>query len=168
MEFDIPDYYKTNIIKFLQLHIEDVTPFDKILTTTLKYGFIGGYYYGKMQPEVTEPKMLLDWKNEASVDIMYIEDMKAQLIADISSTISQTPEVSCIFLCQENDVLNIWTLINTLELTKRENVYEKEIILLDSYPELAFDFRVSMLTDVSVDEIINSGYRVIFSRLENA
>lgn len=76
----------------------------------------------------------------------------------------QIPQVASICAQFVSDGIVIWTLLEAYDREARERVYEKELDICQSIGACDFDFRVSSIDLVPVNELVKAGSHEIFKR----
>lgn len=93
-----------------------------------------------------------------------IDTLTNRLESFVAEKLFAIPEVEYVFLSLENDSLNIWTTINTLNREVRKSIYDVEYDILDLFKELRFDFHVICRNNRNIDELRPSKAKTIFHR----
>jgi hypothetical protein len=86
------------------------------------------------------------------------------LIAALVEHLSRIPEVEGIYLLREDAAFGVWTIIKAFDRQVRRRIYEREAVLIDSFPRTPFDFHVVARENMRLETIAPSGGTIIFSR----
>ncbi|MHA1363954.1 MAG: hypothetical protein ACTSP1_15675 [Candidatus Freyarchaeota archaeon] len=79
--------------------------------------------------------------------------------------VSEIPEVEEVYVTIRNETLDIWTVISNNERNTEWKVFEAEGILLETFPELRFDFLV-IPKFPELHKNLPAGSRKIYSKQE--
>jgi len=82
----------------------------------------------------------------------------------ISERFFKIPDVECIFLSIENDLINVRTVINKYDKKIAKNIYTAEYDLLEIFKDYFFDFLIIYREDREIDDICPSESVIIFRR----
>lgn len=82
----------------------------------------------------------------------------------IGQALSQIPEVEYVLLMKEESFLNIWTVIDKLDRTVRDQIYRIEFDIMGKFPELLFDFHVIARRGRPAQTVLPSEAAVMFFR----
>lgn len=63
--------------------------------------------------------------------------------------VSAIPEVKAVTYQTENDIIIVWTFISKRDKRVRRLIYEREMELMESYPNMIFDFNVVNIANYS-------------------
>lgn len=70
-------------------------------------------------------------------------------------------EVEAVYFRDEDNTIKVWTLINELDRSIRNRIYEIEFSLMKRFPEIGFDFHVVSRNNRDMGEITPAEMKVI-------
>ena len=96
--------------------------------------------------------------------------MPERLIADdletaLGKDFGEIPQVRHVLTEWVDGLLLVWIAIDSPEASVRKKIYQKELELIDGFPEVDFDFNLVPSLDRNAEELA-SGAHVVFSRGE--
>jgi len=94
---------------------------------------------------------------------VYSSDMESVLAADFATI----PDVRHVILEHADGNLLVWIALDNPTREVRERVFQKQLSLLDGFPEIDFDFNIIPSLNRNPREFVSGG-KVIFSRDSNA
>jgi hypothetical protein len=92
-------------------------------------------------------------------EIIIPESLEIALGTDLSAI----PQVRHVLTEWVEGTLLVWVAIDNAEAGVRRQVYQKELELMDGFPEVAFDFNLVATMGRNAEELA-TGARVVFSR----
>lgn len=92
-------------------------------------------------------------------------DTKTNNLANfIANRIFKVPDVEYVFFSREENSIEIWTVINTLNRNSRKRIYDVEYDILELFKDLYFDFHVICRNDRDITELYPSKDKIILKR----
>ncbi|MBW1956443.1 MAG: hypothetical protein JRI83_12125 [Deltaproteobacteria bacterium] len=70
-------------------------------------------------------------------------------------------QVEAVFFRDDDNSIQVWTLINELDRSIRNRIYEIEFSIMKRFPEIGFDFHVMSRNNRDIEEIIPAGMKII-------
>lgn len=74
------------------------------------------------------------------------------------------PQVSCVLVQREADVLRVWIGLSDPSEMVRNRIYEKELAAIDAFPTVEFDFQLLPLLNRPYKDVVSGPTDVVFSR----
>ena len=113
--------------------------------------------------EVPTPFVSAAYTNK-TLQIDSVDSSTNRLENLIAEKLFAIPEVEYVFLSLENDLVNIWTIINTPHSDVKTRIYEVEYEILGLFKDLRFDFHVIFRNNADIDEVRPSNAKILFNR----
>lgn len=78
--------------------------------------------------------------------------------------VSHLPEVVAVCFRQEDNTMHVWTILESPERSVEHQVYAGEMKLMESFPEIVFDFHVIFLSDRDLPTVLPPDSEIIYTR----
>ncbi len=87
----------------------------------------------------------------------YISDSKEYTLEKyIAIKISRVPDVEYIFISKEENILQVWIVINKLDRAVRDIIYDIEYSIIEHFRDIYFDFHVICRDDRDINEFFQA------------
>lgn len=83
-----------------------------------------------------------------------------QAITDDFSTV---PEVQRVMIERDSDDLLVWVAIDNPDRATRDRIFDKQLSVIDAFPEINFDFNLVPYIDKNLGDVATSSH-LIYSR----
>jgi hypothetical protein len=81
----------------------------------------------------------------------------------LAEDLAAVPQVHHVVMEQVNDALLVWLAVDDPKREVRDRIFQKELDLIDAFPEIKFDFNLVPAMGREISEIA-TGARPIYSR----
>ncbi len=89
--------------------------------------------------------------------------MADSLETALGKDLGSIPQVRYVLTEWVEGPLLVWIAVDNPEASVRKKIYQKELDLIDAFPDIEFDFNLLAASGRSADELV-TGARVVFSR----
>jgi len=170
-------HYNSILGKLLEKKYIDEPEIYRFINRMFWTGFQCGALYSELnKTDSNEFFRKTTFKNDANLDkivydreIIYIDDSRASVTTmnierALNNSIAQIPGVEYIYLLQENESFNVWTIINDMNIELMEKIYEKEIEIYNQLPNTLFDFHVLIRNNRHIDKMPLTGSEQVYNQ----
>src|SRR5215469_11343195 len=92
------------------------------------------------------------------------KDRRPELdLRSIAEVLSSAPGVEKVLVASDEDATHVWSVVNHLPPDQWRQVYQREDVLLDKFPNASLDFHVIDRRDAPADGLV-PGARAVFAK----
>ena len=111
--------------------------------------------------ESNAKELILSTENAKMPDVLITDSLETALGKDFSGI----PQVCHVLTERVDGLLLVWIALDDPEPSVRKRVYQKELELMDGFPDIDFDFNLIPALGRKPEELA-TGAHVVFSRQE--
>lgn len=94
-----------------------------------------------------------------------LDNLRNKIENIIAQRLSEINEIEYVFLSLKNNLIDIWTVINSLDRNVREKIYNIEYDILKTFKEFQFDFHVICRDNRNIEEVYPSNTKMVYNKL---